>query len=170
MNLAEHLVEHDVWLTGRMLDRAAELPDDVLDRPITVSVGIVDDDPTIRRLLHNLVRSKERWGANLTGSVYVESHDETVEAMRARWAAAGPYLAAVRRIAAAGEWDTTVVDATCEPPRTVSAGGAVAHLLTFSAYRRTILVGAFEAAGVTDFGFGDPMRFADERHPDRPVD
>ena len=33
------------------------------------------------------------------------------------------------------------------------------HVLTFSAVRRTLAIGALESAGVTDLGSGDPMRF-----------
>ena len=47
----------------------------------------------------------------------------------------------------------------CEPPETFTYGGAVAHVLTFSAYRRTLLALAFHDAGYRDLGIGDPMHF-----------
>ena len=57
---------------------------------------------------------------------------------------------------------TAFVDAVCEPPETFTYGGAVAHVLTFSAYRRTEALLAFHAAGYRDLGLGDPMHF--DRH------
>ena len=38
----------------------------------------------------------------------------------------------------------------------------IAHVLTFAAHRRTLVCGAFESAGVTDLGNGDPMRWVAE--------
>lgn len=55
--------------------------------------------------------------------------------------------------------DDTFLDATCQPPQVLSHGGVLAHVLTFSAVRRTMAVGALENAGVTDLGAGDPMAF-----------
>jgi hypothetical protein len=37
--------------------------------------------------------------------------------------------------------------------------GVLAHVLTFSAVRRTLAIGALETAGVDDLGAGDPMEF-----------
>jgi hypothetical protein len=57
-----------------------------------------------------------------------------------------------------GRADETFVDAVCDPPETFSYGGIVAHVLTFSAVRRTMAIGALESAGIGDLGSGDPMR------------
>ncbi len=38
-------------------------------------------------------------------------------------------------------------------------GGMIAHVLTFAAHRRTLVVGALSDAGITDLGYGDPMRW-----------
>ncbi len=35
----------------------------------------------------------------------------------------------------------------------------LAHVLTFSAVRRTLAIGALESAGIGDLGSGDPMAF-----------
>jgi AraC family transcriptional regulator len=167
MDLAEHLTEHDLWVTGRLLEIAERVPDEVLDRPIVLSVENLDEDPatgvrpTARSLLHALVRNKEMWGANFTGTAYVDRDDTSVDALRGRWSAAvGPYRSALRRIAAGDEWGTAFVDAVCEPPETFTYGGAVAHVLTFSAYRRMVLLLVFHDAGFGELGLGDPMHFA----------
>jgi hypothetical protein len=35
----------------------------------------------------------------------------------------------------------------------------LAHVLTFSAARRTIAIGVLDSAGISDLGSGDPARF-----------
>ena len=166
MDLTERMTEHDLWVTDKMLRLAAEVPDEILDRPIVLSVENLDDDPatgirpTIRSLLNALVRNKEMWGANFVGADYVDRADDSIGGMRGRFDVAVPvYRAALARIAAHNEWDTAFVDAVCEPPETFTFGGAVAHVLTFSAYRRTEALLAFHAAGYRDLGIGDPMHF-----------
>ena len=47
----------------------------------------------------------------------------------------------------------------CDPPEVFTYGGMVAHVLTFAAYRRTLAVQALDAAGISDLGWGDPMRW-----------
>jgi AraC family transcriptional regulator len=50
-------------------------------------------------------------------------------------------------------------DALCTPAEVFTYGGMIAHLLTFSAYRRTMVVLALNAAGIPDLGWGVPMRW-----------
>jgi hypothetical protein len=45
-------------------------------------------------------------------------------------------------------------------------GGMVSHVLTFAAHRRTLAVCAFQAAGVTSLGYGDPMHYVGASHAD----
>jgi hypothetical protein len=54
------------------------------------------------------------------------------------------------------------VDAVCDPPEVFTYGGMIAHVLTFAAHRRTLVVGALHDAGITDLGAGDPMRWVAE--------
>jgi len=83
--------------------------------------------------------------------------------MRSRLAEAGPtYLGHVRAVCEAGRLDETFVDAICEPAHVFTYGGMIAHVLTFAAYRRTLAVQALDAVGVSDLGWGDPMRWVAE--------
>ena len=68
-------------------------------------------------------------------------------------------MAIVAGIRERESWDTAFVDAICEPPETFTFGGMVAHVLTFSAHRRTLLVGALHDLGITDLGSGDPINW-----------
>lgn len=159
MDLVTRMVEHHVWLTGQMVDRAARLDDAILDRPIVVSVEGVDDDPTLRSLLSRLVGQMGMWNAAMAGRDYdwsVEQH-ESVDSMRRRLAVEGPtYLGHVRDVSETGRFDDTFIDALCEPAEVFSYGGMIAHVLTFAAHRRTLVAGALIDAGITDLGAGDP--------------
>jgi hypothetical protein len=64
---------------------------------------------------------------------------------------------------ASGRLDETFVDATCDPPRVFAYGGMIAHVLTFAAHRRTLVLGALHDLGITDLGNGDPMHWVAEQ-------
>ena len=57
-----------------------------------------------------------------------------------------------------GAWDTAFVDAVCDPPETFTFGGMVAHVLTWSAHRRYVTIGALCRLGV-DVVSGDPIEW-----------
>ena len=61
-----------------------------------------------------------------------------------------------------GRLDETFVDAHCTPPEVYTYGGLIAHVLTFAAHRRTLVVGALTSAGVDDLGYGDPRKWVAE--------
>jgi AraC family transcriptional regulator len=162
MELLTRMVEHNIWLVGEMIARAKGLPDEVLDAPIELSVEDLDESPTLRSQLSRLVGQLGMWNAAIDGRPYdfeVERHETTCD-LRTRLAEEGPvFLAHVRAIVDAGRLDETFVDAVCDPPEVFTYGGMIAHVLTFSAHRRTLVCGALIEAGVTDLGAGDPMRW-----------
>ena len=55
-----------------------------------------------------------------------------------------------------GRLDDTFVDALCEPAEVFTYGGMIAHVLTFAAYRRTLVVLALARHGVDELGLGRP--------------
>jgi hypothetical protein len=80
--------------------------------------------------------------------------------MRERLTEEGPeFLDTVQSRTADGTLDETFVDALCDPPEVFTYGGMVAHVITFAAHRRTLVLGALADAGITELGSGDPMRF-----------
>jgi len=171
MDVLVRMVEHHVWLTGEMIERGARLDAATLDRPIELSVEGIDDDVSIRYLLDRLVWQQEMWLA----SVEVQPFEvpecgrqvtTPIAELRTRHASAGSrFVALVNRLNEEGRFDDSFVDTTCEPPRVFTYGGMVAHVLTFAAARRALLVGAFHTAGITDLGFGDPMHFVADGAP-----
>ena len=87
----------------------------------------------------------------------VEEH-ESLSSMRQRLSAEGPaFLTQVRDVVSARRLDDTFVDALCEPAEVFTYGGMIAHVLTFAAHRRTLVVLALGSHGVSDLVWGDPM-------------
>ena len=160
MDLLTKMVEHHVWLVGEMISRAAMLDDAHLDARIELSVD--EDQQTLRSLLSRLVGQMGMWNAALANRDYdwsVEEH-ESISSLRQRLAEEGPtYLAHVHEVVDQGRLDDTFVDALCEPAEVFTYGGMIAHVLTFAAHRRTLVALALDHAGVSDLGWGDPMRW-----------
>jgi len=163
MDFVDRIVGHDIWFTGQLLDRAGELPAETLDRPISQGWGWrvdQDDAPTLRSLLNEMVANKENWSAALSGRSVPADGDAGLDGTKQRLAIAGAeFTGIVRRITDRGEWDTGFVDALCDPPQSFTYGGMLAHVTTFSAFRRTMAVFALRELGVEDLGIGDPIEW-----------
>ena len=164
MDLLTKMVEHHIWLTGQIVEHAARLTDEQLDEVIELNVD--DDRQTIRSLASRLVGQMGMWNAAIAQRAYdwsVEEH-ESVDSLRRRLAVEGPaYLAQVREVAEQGRLDDTFVDALCEPAEVFTYGGMIAHVLTFAAHRRCLVVLALDKHGDSDLGWGDPMRWVAEQ-------
>jgi len=165
MNLIIRLVEHHLWLVREMVDRAAKLDDATLDRPIELSVEPLDPGATTRRLQSRLVGQMDMWQNVINGRAYdmgIEAH-ESIADLRRRLDVAGPaFLAEVRRVVEGGRLDETFIDAYGSKPEVFTYGGLIAHVLTFAAHRRLLVLGALESAGITDLGNGDPRLWVAE--------
>lgn len=159
MDLLTRMVEHHVWLTGEMLTRASRLTDAQLDEPLTFPVGTIDDDMTIRSVLARLVGQLAQWNAAATQRDYDwgQERDKTLLTLRRELAEEGPtFLTLIRETVEEGRLDDTFVDVTCEEPRVFTYAGMIAHVLTFAAVRRLVVLGALENLGITDLDCGDP--------------
>jgi hypothetical protein len=163
MELLQKLVDHHIETVGQIIDRLADLPDDVLDRPIELSVEWIDCKPlTLRSAVDRCVVQEEMWLSALRGGSFPESGDKTPAGLKARHEAAGPaYREFVADTIAQGRLADTFVDTTGEEPRTFTFGGMIGHVITFGAVRRTLALGALDSAGITDLGAGDPMHVLD---------
>jgi len=161
MDIIVRMLDHHLMLVGDIIDRIATLDDAVLDRPIELSVEGIDDSPTLRSTADRLVGQLEMWVTAFGGGTAMPpAGDTTAPGLRDRLATAGPsFREVVMTPVLQGRADDTFVDAVCEPPQTFTYGGVLAHVLTFSAVRRTLAIGALDSAGITDLGSGDPMHF-----------
>jgi len=160
MDLLTRMVEHHVWLTGEMIRVAQRLEPDALEKPIEIDV---DDDPqTIRTLLARLTGQLAMWNAVMAGRGYdiAQEEDQTLADLRSVLEVEGPaFLAHVREVIAQDRLDETFVDAGGEPVQMISYGGNIAHILTFAAYRRTLVCLALAAHGHDELGWGDPRHW-----------
>lgn len=158
MDLMTRMIEHHVWLTGEMIDRATRLTDAQLDAPIEVPIGTIDCDMTIRSVLGRLVGQLAQWNTAVEQRPYdfAQERGKSLSTLRRELAEEGPaFLEQVRATVAEGRLDDTFVDVTCEPPKVFTYGGMVAHVLTFAAVRRLVVLGAFDSLGITDLDAGD---------------
>ena len=161
MDLLTKMVEHHVWLTGQIVEHAARLTDEQLDELIELNV---DDDRPDDPLAAVPPRRPDG---------HVERRDR---ATRLRLVRRGARVASTRcatgwpsrarrtsprsaRSPTQGRLDDTFVDALCEPAEVFTYGGMIAHVLTFAAHRRCLVVMALDKHGVSDLGWGDPMRW-----------
>jgi AraC family transcriptional regulator len=153
VNFAAEMVDQHVALISQLLDRASTLTTEQLDAPIEISVDSIDDNPTIRSLLSRLVGQLDMWNAAMASETYdfaVEEH-ESINSMRARLATAGRSFATfVRMTSEQDRLGEAFVDATGCVPSEFTAAGMIGHVLTYAAYRRTLVVGALAAAGAAE--------------------
>lgn len=163
MDFVDRIVGHDVWFTQRLLDRASDLPADSLDRTVLQwwrGWSGEESGCTLREVLNAMVANKENWSAALSGRTAPPNGDDSLDALKRRFDAAGKEFAGlVQRIKDRGEWDAGFVDAVCDPPESFTYGGMLAHVTTFSAVRRTMAVLALRELGVDDVGIGDPIEW-----------
>lgn len=160
MDFVDRMVGHDIAFTGRLLDRAASLPAETLDRTLLHGATFGGNGTSLRSLLNEMVANKENWSAAISGRPAPQNGGTSVEEMQRRYAAAGAdFSRLIRGIRDRGEWDAGFVDALCDPPQSFTYGGMLAHVATFSAYRRTLAALAYRELGVDDLGIGDPIEW-----------
>jgi AraC-like DNA-binding protein len=161
MDFVDRLIEHDLWLTQHLLERAKVLKDAQLDASLTDFDNPLlyrSSGKTMREMLDRLVFTKETWMASIHGRPMPDNLDKSIAGMLARLESAfGEFIALVRRVRDDGLWNTSFMDMLCEPPETFTYGGMIAHVLTFSAYRRTAAIEAMKQFGIADLGYGDPI-------------
>ncbi|HET9626675.1 MAG TPA: AraC family transcriptional regulator [Kofleriaceae bacterium] len=175
MDLSDRLVAHDHWLTARLLDSAAALPDDALDRAIRPGHVIHDfegPEPDVRTMLERIIFTKEVWTAAIGGRDIPPRDARGIADLQARLATVEPQFAAlVRRVRDRNEWDDVFVDALCTPPVSFTFGSVIAHILTVGVVRRHAVIGALRELGVADVESRDPIEWerAIAAAPSRPA-
>lgn len=160
MAFVPELFDQHTAVLAQLLDRAGTLTDAQLDAPIAAAPGI-DSNPTIRSLLSRLVGQMQMWGAAMASVPYDHSQeqDESIASVRARLERAGrDFSEYVRDVCANDRFGETYVDATGPTPYVFTAAGMIAHVLTYAAYRRTVVVSALEAVGAGEIA-DDPLEW-----------
>jgi AraC-like DNA-binding protein len=164
MDLIDRMLEHDLWLSHRILDRAGTLSAEDLDRNVRGDrepQPFESDEPTIRGMLDRLVFTREVWTAGIAGRPDpLPGRDTSIDGLQQRLEdSAVEFADVVKGIRDRGEWDTAFVNALRNPPQTFTFGGMVLHVLTFQACRRSELIQALGQVGIDDLGYGDPIEW-----------
>jgi len=163
MDVLEGLLAHDDALTTELLARACSLPEGVLDQTFDTNIDVLYGGATLRSILGQLVGTKERWAAALTGRFRTGDELDDIESLQSRYERAGSdFLAIATSALREGRSEEMIIDASCDPPHTFTVGGAIAHVLTFAVLRRSVALGFLSSAGVSDLGFGDPSGYIAE--------
>ncbi len=163
MDITDRLIEHDAWMTRRLLTRAKELTDAQLDSSLPhpqQPMPFEGPDSTPRILLEHLVFTKEAWAAAVRGQQAPERQENSIDNLITRFdAASAAFMEIVRDVRDGDRWDEMFVDELCCPAETFSYGSMIAHVITFSAFRRLTALKTLESLGtdVDDLGYGDPI-------------
>ncbi|GAA4089589.1 helix-turn-helix domain-containing protein [Nocardioides kongjuensis] len=161
--VTDQLVRHDLDDTRELIDLAKGL-DDAQWREVRSPGHQVASwegpEESIAAVLERTVFAKEVWLAAIEGTDFpdVDRSPSPAGLLERHDAAAARWLAAVRDISSRGAWDDRIVDALCEPPESFVLSSIVAHVLTFSAYRRQLTRVWLRAAGV-EADDGDPINW-----------
>jgi AraC family transcriptional regulator len=163
MDLSDRLVEYDHWHTARLLEQAARLADEALDRHVRPGLVVHDfegPEPDARTMLERIVFTLEVWTAAIGGRDIPPRDERSIAALQARLAVVQPqFTALVRRIRDRNEWDDAFVDALCTPPVSFTFGSVIAHILTVSALRRHTVIGVLRELGIPDAETRDPIEW-----------
>jgi AraC family transcriptional regulator len=163
MDLSDRFVEHDHWHSVRLLEQAATLPDEALDRPLRPGHVVHEfegPEPDVRTMLDRLVYTKEVWTAAISGRELPTNRVLDIAGLQARLSAVQPQFSAlVRRIRDRNEWDDVFVDALCTPPVSFTFGSVIAHILDVSMNRRQTIVHLLRELGIADVERRDPIEW-----------
>jgi AraC-like DNA-binding protein len=163
MDLTDRLIEHDYWHTTRLLEQAATLSNEQLDRhvrPGLIVHAFEGPEPDVRTMLERIVFTVEVWTAAIGGRDIPSHKDRSIVSLQARLAEVQPQFAAlVRRIRDRNEWDDVFVDALCTPPVSFTFGSVIAHILNASMVRRHMVMDALRALGIKDVETRDPIEW-----------
>lgn len=168
MDLYDLFSGTDAWYTRRLLQHAACLSDEQLDRPqdATTKVwGWDKPDQNLREILERMVQTKEVWTAALAKGPmpqldHAPASDRTPAAMLARFEKAeAEFQRILGDVRERNAWSDTFVDALCEPPETFTFGGMFAHVMTFNAFRRLAAMDTLQRLGAPIAGTGCPMDY-----------
>lgn len=154
MDLSDRLLQHDHWHTSRLLEQAAALSDEQLDRavrPGLVVHAFEGPEPDLRTMFDRLVFTREVWTAAMAGTDFPTERDRSISGLRARHEKVqAPFSSLVRRIRDRNQWDDAFVDALCTPPVSFTFGSVIGHILNAAAIRRHFVVEALRELGVSD--------------------
>lgn len=167
MDLYDIFAGAETWHTKRLLEHAATLTDEQLDRPQPNPSQIFPwdkPDRTLREILERMVQTKEVWTAALSSGSMPELETPAAERtpqalLRRQEKTDAEFHRILHQVRDRGAWSDTFVDALCEPPETFTFGGMFAHVITFNAYRRMAALEVLHRLGASLSSTGCPSEY-----------
>lgn len=163
MELSDRLLEHDLWLTARLLENAATLSDEALDRPIRPSFVVHEfegPEPDVRTMLERIIFTQEVWTAAIARRDIPPRDRRSIPDLQARQASAAAQLRElVESIRTGNRWDEIFTDALCTPPASFTLGSVIAHILNVGIVRRHMVISALKELGAKDVESRDPIEW-----------
>jgi AraC-like DNA-binding protein len=156
-DLTDRMVSHHLARVRELLEVAATLPDEALERPLRPGfhgTWFEGEEPSAAVMAERLVFTIEIWNAAMTGEPVPDG--ASGDLVRRFDRAARVFARVVRAIRDRGAWDDAFVDALCEPPQSFTYGGVVSHILGYGAVRREMLASVLTELGAT-VAPGDPI-------------
>lgn len=153
MDLLDRLLHHDHWTARTLLELAAGLSDEELDREFDVGLR------TLRRTFDHVVWNVEAWAGAVRGEGLPERDERrSVAAMIERLDAAYPRFAELARgVRARGAWDDRWADPDEDDHEGRTYGGTVAHLITHGMHHRCQALFMLRRLGVGGVPEGDAL-------------
>ena len=162
-DLTDRMVSHHLARVRELLEAAATLPAEALERPMRpgfVAMWFEGEEPSAALMAERLVFTLEIWNAAMAGEPVPESHGDLLQRFDR---AARTFARLARTIRDRGAWDDAFVDALCEPPQSFTYGGVLSHILSYGAVRREMLASVLAELGATVPSTGDPILWEAKR-------
>jgi AraC-like DNA-binding protein len=159
-DLTERMVAHHVDRVRQLLEAAATLPREALERPLRPGLVLVwfeGEEPSAALMAERLVFTLEVWTAAIAGRATPEPDPGGGDLLARHDRAGREFARFARALRDRGAWDDAFVDALCEPPQSFTYGGVLAHILTFGAVRREALAGVLRELGAPVPDTSDPI-------------
>jgi AraC family transcriptional regulator len=155
-DLTDRMVSHHLARVRELLEVAATLPAEALERPLRpgfVAMWFEGEEPRAALMAERLVFTLEIWNAAMTGEPVPDGRGDLLGRFDR---AAREFARVARRIRDRGAWDDAFVDALCEPPQSFTYGGVISHILSYGAVRREMLASVLTELGA-NLAPGDPI-------------
>jgi uncharacterized damage-inducible protein DinB len=161
MDLLDRLVGHDIWTTRQLLDICRGLSDEQLDRPIDIG------PQTVRLTLRHIIYNIEAWSDLMAGRPMRNNpplEEASIAALSERLdLAAIEFTRIARDVADRGAWDEKWLNRRDDPPKELSYGGTIAHVITHSMHHRAQLLYMLRLLGVENRPEGDVLSWEEWR-------
>jgi AraC-like DNA-binding protein len=161
-DLTDRMVSHHLARVRELLEVAAELPAEALERslrPGFEATWFEGEEASAAIMAERLVFTIEVWNAAMTGEPIPEDRGDLLPRFDR---AARDFSRVARGIRDRGAWDDAFVDALCEPPQSFTYGGVIAHITHFGAIRTHALAGVLAELGA-EVSVGDPVEWEQAR-------